>query len=115
MTENVVFMKKGDDKSRLKRPGKLYRLIVKSPHIEAIIAELEPNAESREFQHDGEEIHLILQGEMEYIVGEKSYKLSEGDILWHESKLKHRAKNIGPDKVIYITVGTPPTFQSSMT
>jgi quercetin dioxygenase-like cupin family protein len=115
MVENVVFIKKGDEKSKMKRPGKLYRLMVKSPHLEAIIAELEPHAESREFQHDGEEMHLVLAGEMEYTVGEKSYKLSEGDILWHESKLKHRAKNIGADKVVYMTIGTPPTFQWTMT
>jgi len=110
MNEDVIFIKKGEQKSEVKRPGKLYRLLVKSSHIEAIIAELEPHAESRWFQHDGEEMHLVLEGIMEYTVGEKSYKLSEGDILWHSSLLKHRARNIGNEKVVYITVGTPPTF-----
>jgi quercetin dioxygenase-like cupin family protein len=110
MTESVVFLKKGDEKSKMKRPGKLYRLLVKSPHLEAIVAELEPHAESKEFQHEGEELHLVLQGEMEYTVGEKSYKLSEGDILWHKSMLKHHARTLGNEKVVYITVSTPPTF-----
>jgi len=114
MTENVVFIKKGDDKSRLQRPGKLYRLMVKSPHMETIITEIEPHGESREFKHDGEEMHLVLKGDLEYTVGEKTYKLSEGDILWHDSTLRHRAKNTSNDKVVYITIGTPPTFQWSM-
>ncbi|EMR75352.1 cupin domain-containing protein, partial [Thermoplasmatales archaeon SCGC AB-540-F20] len=88
----------------------VYRLMVKSDKMEAIIAELDPHTESRWFRHDGEEVHLVLQGEMEYTVGEKSYKLSEGDILWHKSNLEHRAKNISDGKVIYITIGAPPTF-----
>ncbi len=110
MKEDVILIKKGEQTSEVKRPGKLYRLMVKSHHIEAIIAELDPHAESRWFQHDGEEMHLVLEGHLEYTVGEKSYKLSEGDILWHSSSLKHRARNIGNEKVSYITIGTPPTF-----
>ena len=50
---------------------------------------------------------------MEYTVGEKSYILHEGDILWHKSTLNHKAKNISEEKVIYITIGSPPTFMLS--
>jgi quercetin dioxygenase-like cupin family protein len=114
MEEDVVFIKKGDETSITKKPGKLYRLMVKSHKMEAIIAEIDPHTESKWFQHDGEEMHLVLQGEMEYTVGEKSYKLSEGDILWHKSMLKHHARNIGSEKVVYITIGMPPCFISSM-
>jgi quercetin dioxygenase-like cupin family protein len=110
MDEDVVFIKNGDEKSKTKKQGKVYRMVVKSQHMEAIIAELDPHAESNWFQHNGEEMHLVLQGEMEYTVGEKSYKLSEGDILWHKSMLKHHARTLGNEKVVYITVSTPPTF-----
>ena len=110
MDDKVIFIKKGDEKNKAKKPGKLYRLMVKSKKMEAIISELDPHAESRWFKHNGEEMHLVLHGEMEYTVGEKSYKLSEGDFLWHQSSQKHRAKNIGDKKVTYMTVGTPPTF-----
>jgi len=88
--------------------------MVKSHTMEAIIAELDPHMESKLFQHEGEEMHFVLQGEMEYTAGEKSYKLTEGDILWHKSMLKHHARNIGSEKVVYITVGTPPSFMSNM-
>ncbi|MCX6665084.1 MAG: cupin domain-containing protein [Euryarchaeota archaeon] len=114
MNEDVVFIKKGESKSKMARPGKLYHLMVKSEHMETIIAELDPHAESRWFQHDGEEMHVVIQGELEYTVDEHSYKLNEGDILWHKSNLKHRAKNIGSEKVVYMTIGTPPTFMWSM-
>lgn len=110
MDDEAIFIKKGGEKSRIKKPGKLYKLMIKSDKMEAIISELDSSSESRWYQHEGEELHLVLQGKMEYTVGEKSYKMGEGDILWHRSMLKHRAKNISNKKVVYITVGVPPTF-----
>lgn len=114
MAEDVIFIKKGNEKSKTEKPGRLYRLMVKSENLEAIIADLEPHTESNWFKHDGEEMHLVLEGEMEYIVGENSFHLTEGDTLWHRSHLKHRARNISDNKVVYITVGTPPTFSLQM-
>jgi quercetin dioxygenase-like cupin family protein len=88
--------------------------MVKSDNLEAIIAELDPHTESRWFQHGGEEFHLVLEGQLEYTVGDHTYNLTKGDILWHESTLKHRARNNNDEKVTYITIGTPPTFSMSM-
>ena len=114
MDEDVIFIKNGEEKSITQKPGKLYRLMMKSQNMEAIIAEIDPHAESRLFQHDGEEFHLVLEGEMQYTVGEKTYHLSAGDILWHKSKLVHHAQNNTEQKVVYITIGMPPSFMSSM-
>lgn len=114
MKDDVIFIKNGEEKSKTKRPGKVYRLMVQSQKMEAIIAELDPHAESRLFQHEGEEMHLVLEGNIEYTVGEKTYKLAPGDILWHKSMLIHHAKNTSAKKVVYITVATPPSFMSSM-
>ena len=114
MDDETIFIKKGDEKTKMERPGKLYRPMVKSDRMETITTELDPNVESKWFKHNGEELHLILQGKLEYTVGEKSYRLNEGDILWHRSNVRHRAKNIGSEKVKYITIGTPPTLAWSM-
>jgi quercetin dioxygenase-like cupin family protein len=113
MNDETIFIKSGDQKKEITRPGRTYRLKIKSEKTEAIIAEIDPKRESRWYQHAGEEIHLVLEGKMEYTVGEKTYKLNKGDILWHKSNFKHRAKNIGNKKVKYITIGTPPTFITS--
>ena len=45
---------------------------MKSQNMEAIITEVDPRIESRLVQHDGEELHLILGGEMQYSVKEKT-------------------------------------------
>jgi quercetin dioxygenase-like cupin family protein len=114
MVDDTVLIRKNESKSEITRPDKLYKLMVKSEKIEAIVAVLKPHSESRWFQHDGEEMHLILQGELEYSVSEKTYNLCAGDILWHRSNLKHRARNTSENKTIYITIGTPPTFALNM-
>ena len=110
MTDQPILMRSGDEKSRTQTPGKLFRLMIKSKKLEAIIAEIEPHTSSRWYKHEGEEIHYVLEGEIEYDVGEKSYKLHKGDLLWHNSNIEHRAKNISDKKAKYATVGTPPTF-----
>jgi len=114
MDADVIFVKDDEEQSITKKPGKLYRLMIKSYKMEAIIAEIDPHTESKRFQHEGEEMHLVLEGEMEYTVGEKTYKLTRGDILWHKSMLIHQAKNPSSKKVVYITIGVPPSFMSSM-
>ena len=110
MTDEPILMRSGDEKSRTQTPGKIFRLMIKSKNLEAIIAEVEPHSESRWYKHNGEELHYVLEGEIEYEVGEKSYKLKKGDLLWHSSDIKHRAVNNSDNKAKYATVGTPPTF-----
>jgi len=110
MGEEVIFLKGDHEQTTTKKPGKLYRMMVKSGKMEAIISELDPHASSRWYKHQGEELHFVIEGELEYDVGEKTYKMGKGDMLWHSSSVKHRAKNHGDTKVKYITVGTPPTF-----
>ena len=110
MQSDSIFIKNGEQKKKILRPGRLYRMMIRSENMEAMIAELEPRRESRWYQHKGEELHLLLEGEIEYVVGEKSYNLSTGDVLWHKSTLKHKAKNNGDVTARYITIGTPPTL-----
>ena len=114
MNNNAILIKNGESKRKIKKSGKIYNLMVESKNLEAIIAELDPGTDSRWFCHDGEEIHFVIKGEMEYIVEDRSYILHEGDTLWHNSNQKHKAKNIGVEKVIYITISTPPTLKQSM-
>ena len=108
--EDMKFLRKGDAKYEKKRTGKVYNMLMKSNVMEAIISKMDEASTSRWYKHDGEEIHLILNGEIEYWVGERKFVMREGDTLWHRSDLPHRAKNIGKGKAIYLTVGTPPTF-----
>lgn len=110
MSDKPILFKKDREKDRILKPGRTYRLMIKSEHLEAIIAEIDPHTSSQWFKHTGEELHYVLEGKIEYIVGDKSYKLKEGELLWHKANVKHKAVN-NTDKIAkYATVGTPPTF-----
>jgi quercetin dioxygenase-like cupin family protein len=104
------FVKKSAATKTMKEPGKLFHLLLKSPTMEAVVAEMQAGTSSKLYQHEGEEIHLMLEGKMEYVVGNKTYKMEKGDTLWHRSDVPHGARNVGSDKAIYLTVGSPPTF-----
>lgn len=110
MNEEPIFLKSGEQKSVKETPGKRFRLMIKSKNIEAIIAEIQPHTSSRWYKHTGEELHYVLEGEIEYEVGGKSFKLKKGELLWHNSNVKHRAVNHTDKMAKYATVGTPPTF-----
>ncbi len=105
-----VFIKKGNESKQKEVDGKIFRLLQKSNNMEAIIAELDVGVESDRYFHEGEEFHLVLSGEIEYIVGDEVYRMEAGDSLWHVSDISHGAKNVGDEKAVYITISTPPTF-----
>jgi mannose-6-phosphate isomerase-like protein (cupin superfamily) len=108
--EDIIFLKKGEAKIEKKRNGKVYNMLMKSTVMEAIISELEESASSRMYNHKGEEIHIVLEGKIEYKVGKRKFVMDKGDTLWHRSTTSHGAKNLGKGKAIYLTVGSPPTF-----
>ena len=103
-----VFIKKGEAKFLKKVDGKTFRMLVRSKGMRATISEMEVGALSELYHHKGEEIHIMLKGKVEYQVGDHSYIMEEGDVLWHHSDVPHRAKNIGSEKAVYMTVGIPP-------
>ena len=102
-----VFIKKGEAKFLKKVDGKIFKMLVKSKNMRAVISEMEVGALSESYHHEGEEIHIMLKGKVEYRVGDHSYIMEEGDVLWHSSNAPHRARNIGNEKAIYLTVGVP--------
>ncbi len=110
MEKECVYIEGGEEKEIEEVDGKLFRLLQKSDEMEAIIAELEVGAKSDEYFHKGEEIHLVLEGKIEYRVGNQVFEMKEGDTLWHPSDVPHSAENLGEKKAIYLTVSTPPTF-----
>ena len=110
MLDEPIYIRAGKELRKIETPGKLFKLLMKSDRLQTIVAEMDPHTDSDWYQHDGEEIHYIIDGEIEYDVGEKTYALKKGDFLWHQSNVKHRARNLSNNKAKYATVGSPPTF-----
>ncbi len=62
------------------------------------------------FTHEGEECGVILQGQLEAMVGDEKFILGPGDSIYHNSLIPHSSKNIGDSDVIMVVAKTPPSI-----
>jgi mannose-6-phosphate isomerase-like protein (cupin superfamily) len=95
-----------------------YRLTdkVMSPfHIEI------PPSERKEVEplsHEGEEFHFILEGSVETTVGQETYRLSAGDAIYFDSRLRHSIRALGsvPARLLacLVNVRHPPRDDNPM-
>ncbi len=109
--EDAILISNSAIKKTLDFEGKHLELLFKSGRMEGILIEVEPGENfGKQFRHDGEELHFVIEGEIEYMVGDNTYKMGVGDCLWHNSDIPHGARNTGTRKAKYLTIGVPPTF-----
>jgi transcriptional regulator with XRE-family HTH domain len=63
------------------------------------------------YQHDGEEMVYVLQGEVEFWLNElERHVVRSGDCLTFPSSLRHRWRNCGAGRLEMLWVNTPITF-----
>jgi len=105
----IVLIKGENERSQIR----LERL---APHfddqqIDGNIHVIEPGANNGgEIKHKGQEIGFVLEGQIELVVDDQRYRLSEGDSFFFRSDLPHSYKNIGKRLARVIWINTPPTF-----
>ncbi|HLZ94551.1 MAG TPA: XRE family transcriptional regulator [Candidatus Dormibacteraeota bacterium] len=81
--------------------------------LQVIWSEIEPGGGSGDepYSHDSdEECVVIVQGRLDFWVGEEHYLLEKGDALTFESRLPHKNRNPGPGKTQVLWVMTPPSY-----
>lgn len=54
--------------------------------------------------HPGEQFVLLLEGEMDYIVGDKQFSMQPGDCLYFEARLSHGPKLTKVQRARYLVV-----------
>jgi transcriptional regulator with XRE-family HTH domain len=62
------------------------------------------------FKHEGEEAGIIMEGIVEFTVGDKTKILRPGDAYLFDSRLPHRVRNVGKKDCVFISACTPPSF-----
>lgn len=67
-----------------------------------------PADESR--SHPGEEFAYVLEGTLQFWIGDQVYDLNPGDSVHFRSTVKHRMENPGDKPTLYYCVLTPPFF-----
>jgi transcriptional regulator with XRE-family HTH domain len=60
--------------------------------------------------HVGEEFSYILEGVMQFWVGDKVYDLYPGDSIYFKSTIKHRLENRGTQPAVIFSLFTPSIY-----
>lgn len=78
--------------------------------IEMIIVHLKPGVDGSALAHEGEECALVLRGQVVITVGDVDYELNEGDSIYYDSGLPHKARAVGKENAEIVSAITPPNF-----
>lgn len=80
--------------------------------IELLWSVFEPNVASKPtpYTHEGDEAGLVIEGSMEFWIGDAHYVLNAGDSFAFKSTTPHSYRNCGSGRAIVVWVITPPTY-----
>jgi mannose-6-phosphate isomerase-like protein (cupin superfamily) len=53
---------------------------------------------------------LVLSGRVAILVGDVEYELNEGDSIYYDSGLPHKARALGEEQAVIVSAISPPNF-----
>ena len=86
--------------------GGILARVVEGREITFAIVELDPHAVAARHQHVNEQLGLVLQGAMHFVIGDETRDLRAGDTYEIPSNIPHEA-TAGPDGAVVIDVFSP--------
>ncbi|MCS4540843.1 MAG: cupin domain-containing protein [Euryarchaeota archaeon] len=109
--QDIIVRKKGESQRTISIGGNPTHLLTKSEVLESMLVEMDPGKGiPRVYSHEGEEVRIVLEGQLEIEVAGKKYHLQKGDTMWFKSKLPHKVSNPSKEKTVYFAVSVPPTL-----
>lgn len=88
---------------------------IRNQRMNALIMEIPPGtALPVVHREEGEDFFYVLDGEVEYSIGDKVFTLRQGDSAHHNTQVDHDAVNKSNKVAKLIWVGTPVLFPSSL-
>jgi transcriptional regulator with XRE-family HTH domain len=79
--------------------------------LQLMIAELDPTETSMEMmEHGGQELVLVMEGEIEVKVANEVHDLQAGDAITFSARLPHGFRNRGPTKATMLNATAPPSI-----
>jgi transcriptional regulator with XRE-family HTH domain len=111
-TNSIVVRR--DARKVIRSPGAPVSYELLSPDlrrkIEMILVRLKPGLDSSAMAHEGEECALVLKGRVVITVADVDYELNEGDSIYYDSGLPHKARAAGNEPAEIVSAITPPNF-----
>jgi transcriptional regulator with XRE-family HTH domain len=99
---SAVIVKKPSDFVHIEKEnavGFLYKLVLSRKLedivFEVVLLELQPDCQRGRVVTDGLEFKLVLEGEVEYHIGEEIYYLQQGDAIFFDGRIPHVPVNQG--------------------
>jgi transcriptional regulator with XRE-family HTH domain len=94
-------------------PDKLvYLLSAPDRHLEVVLMDVPPGYSSggRLVSHEGEECHLVLEGSVHAVQGERAFVFNEGDCFHWDGSIPHTVENPGTQTAKVLVARIPPGF-----
>jgi quercetin dioxygenase-like cupin family protein len=111
--EDVIVRRNGESQKSIALDEVTVNLLTSAEYLESMTVEMPPGSEiPEEYEHEGEEVRIVLEGEIEVKVAGETYNLKEGDVMWHKSSASHKIKNPSDKRAIYFSVNLPPSIES---
>jgi transcriptional regulator with XRE-family HTH domain len=89
--------------------GQVYQQLTKtwSGRMNAALYALQPGERTERRSHAGEEFAFVLVGSIEYCIGNRHYRMDEGDSLYFDCAQTHCVVNVGFVEAKWIWVSAP--------
>lgn len=95
MSEAVTHVAPGQHQTFRPTPGVVFRVLHRAPHCQVVLHELEPGARYECPPHPGEEVRIVLSGEVTFEVGGRDYPTAAGGTVHHGSLVAHSFRTEG--------------------
>lgn len=59
------------------------------------------------FQHEGDEMVYVLEGDVEIHLDRERFLLGAGDCLYYDAATPHRSRSLGPERAITLVIVSP--------
>ena len=83
---------------------RIFTQSIKNSTVDIVILELEPDASRPQVETEAYEYKYILNGTIEYQLGEDTYILNQGDSMLFDGRIPHAPKNKGSEKASMLVV-----------
>lgn len=110
LTDKVIFKKKSQNQFFEKENAigfsyqRLLSTTINDQHLDFVLLTLQPNASRPMVSTDAYEFKLLLKGTVEYVIGDETFIMEEGDTLFFDATLLHNPRNMGTTEAVLLVV-----------
>lgn len=83
---------------------RLFSTTVNDFHTDFVLLRLEKNAERPPVSTDAYEFKYLIQGTVEYVIGEETFLMEEGDSIFFDATETHNLHNMGESDALMLVV-----------